>query len=357
MDRRGVSTFVIAWSQTDIDGLRSAPIGAVEAGVSWRWRGEAVRVDGPQGILVLGDPCEAEAMRRRASHAVRRIVGRALPVRQDLNHIDPDEPIFDQSFILTDGREQFTATLIELAEVSRPLLMFLGNMPPRDRDLWVVQGLEGASIAKRKREEHAGVICFTPGTLLDTPHGPCPVEELTEGMVVSTKDNGPQEIHWIGRRRMSGARLFAMPELRPIRLRADALGIGRPEDDLLVSPNHRLLVRGEVARVLFNTNEVLVAAADLVDDHRILRDHDVRDVTYIHLMFENHEVVWANGLETESFHPAATSLDTIEPEQRARLLGLRPEIGGDPERYGATARRCLRAHEAALLRHPGRGWH
>ena len=104
MDTRGVSTFVIAWSQTEIDGLKSAPTGAVEAGVSWRWTGEAVRVDGPQGVLVLGDPREAEALRRRAGHAVRRLVGRVLPVHHDLNHIDPDEPIFDQSFILTPPR-------------------------------------------------------------------------------------------------------------------------------------------------------------------------------------------------------------------------------------------------------------
>ena len=43
---------------------------------------------------------------------------------------------------------------------------------------------------------------------------------------------------------MTGARLYAMPHLRPIRFRAGALGQGRPEDDLLVSPQHRMLVQG-----------------------------------------------------------------------------------------------------------------
>lgn len=357
MDQRGVSTHVIAWSQTEIDGLRSAPLGAIESGACWRWNGEAVRIDGPQGVLVLGDHRETEELRRRAGHAVRRLVGRVLPVAQSASRSDLDEPLFHQSFKVTDGRRQFTATLIEIAEVARPLLMFLGEMPPSQTDLWVVEGLEEAALPLPNSIESTGVICFTPGTLLETPTGPCPVEALQEGMRVLTKDNGAQEIHWIGCRRMTGARLFAMPELRPVRLRADALGIGRPEDDLLVSPNHRLLVRGEIAQTLFNSDEVLVAAADLIDDHRIIRDHEVRDVTYIHIMLENHEIVWANGLETESFHPAAASLDTIEPEQRARLLGVRPDIGADPMRYGETARRCLKSHEAALLCYPNRGLH
>ena len=115
-----------------------------------------------------------------------------------------------------------------------------------------------------------GVICFTPGTLIDTPAGPRPVEALRPGDRVLTRDDGAQELLWVGSRRMSGARLYALPHLRPVRLgavrlgavrlRAGAFGLLRPAADLLVSPQHRLLVRGAAARALFNEPEVLVQA-------------------------------------------------------------------------------------------------
>jgi hypothetical protein len=150
---------------------------------------------------------------------------------------------------------------------------------------------------------------------------------------------------------MTGARLHVMPHLRPIRFRAGAMGVGRPEDDLLVSPQHRMLVTGPTSRALFNSDEVLVAAEDLVNDFSILVDHSVRDVTYIHVLLEQHQIIWANGLETESFHPANTELDTVAHDQRAGLLEILPEITSNPHAYGDYARRNLSGSEAAILRH------
>ncbi|MFD1808336.1 Hint domain-containing protein [Gemmobacter lanyuensis] len=126
---------------------------------------------------------------------------------------------------------------------------------------------------------------------------------MRPGDSILTRDNGPQPILWTGHRRMTGARLYAMPHLRPIRFRAGALGSGRPEDDLLVSPQHRMLVQGPAARALFNEAEVLVAAEDLLNDRSIVVDHALREVTYVHILLERHNIVFANGMETESFHP------------------------------------------------------
>ena len=142
-----------------------------------------------------------------------------------------------------------------------------------------------------------------------------------------------------------------MPHLRPIRFKAGALGVGRPDEDLLVSPQHRMLLRGPAAQALFSTNEVLVAAEDLINDSTICVDHALREVTYIHVMLEAHNVVWANGLETESFHPSNTALDLLDPAQREVLLGLLPGIAENPHSYGDYARRNLSASEAAILRH------
>lgn len=195
------------------------------------------------------------------------------------------------------------------------------------------------------------MICFTPGTRIVTPQGPRRIEDLRPGDSVQTKDNGAQAVLWTGKRHMTGARLYAMPHLRPIRFRSGALGIDRPDEDLLVSPQHRMLVRGAAAQSLFHAHEVLVAAEDLLNDGAVCIDRTLREVTYVHVLMERHEIVWANGLETESFHPSNSALETVFPAQREGLLNILPGLADDPFAYGDFARRNLTASEAAILRH------
>lgn len=344
-------TFVISWSQTELDGLSAAPLDALEVGTAWSWHGEAVRIDGPNDILRLDGATNETELRRRAARSVRRLVGAAIQNRTDLDAIEVEEPLSDSSFIVTNGAQSYTVTVIEVGNGARPLLMFMDQMPPRDTELWVVHHSLGALVRKREETERAGVICFTPGTMIDTPDGPVPVENLREGDRVSTADNGPQEVLWIGSRRMTGARLFVMPHLRPIRFRAGALGIERPDQELLVSPEHRMLVRGSVAQALFNTPEVLVPARELVNGRTVAVDLKLREVTYVHLLLPSHQIIRANGVETESFHPGSASLAALEETDRKRLLDLMPGVADDPYGYGGYARRNLSASEAAILMH------
>jgi hypothetical protein len=257
----------------------------------------------------------------------------------------------DQSFVVTDGLKSHIVTLLPVRDTGSHLLMFLGEVPPEGRDLWIVRTAIDRSGGAAGSRAQGGVICFAPGTLIRTPGGLRPVESLRPGDRVDTRDDGPQEVLWTGSRRMSGARLYVMPHLRPIRFRSGVLGEGRPEGDLLVSPQHRMLVRGPAAQALFNSDEVLVAAEDLVDGQGVLVDRTMREVTYHHLLLERHEIVWANGVETESFHPSAVALDTIEARDRARLLSILPGVEANPMRYGGFARRSLSTSEAAILRH------
>ena len=229
--------------------------------------------------------------------------------------------------------------------------MFLDELPPREAELWVVHHSLGAVGNNPMGPATGGVICFTPGTMIQTPTGARRVEELREGDKVQTKDNGVEEICWVGSRRMSGARLFAMPQLRPVRIRAGAFGIERPDMELVVSPEHRMLVRGAAARALFNTPEVLVSARDLVNGSSVAVDLAMREVTYIHLLLPRHQILWANGVETESYHPANASLSTLETQDRKRLLRMLPELEVDLNSYGAYARRNLSRSEAAILQH------
>ncbi|SOB90471.1 Hint domain-containing protein [Rhodobacter sp. JA431] len=349
-----LGTFVISWAQTEIDGTFAAPIEALSTGACWRWTGEAVRVDGPSAPLLLTGAEGAADVRLRAARVVRRLLGAAMDeggagadalLARDRT---PDLP--DQSFTITDGIEAYVVTLIELPEAQARLLMFSGRVPPRDTDLWLVESTVDTR-PEALRLPEPGVICFTPGTLIDTPDGKRPVEALRPGDKVFTRDDGVQALQWIGSRRMSGARLYALPHLRPVRIRAGAFGMDRPEGDLLVSPQHRMLIKGPAARALFNESEVLVQALDLVNGSSVRIEHSLPEVHYIHLMFERHQVLWGNGVETESFHPASTAFDMIDPAQRNGLLQLCPGAQNDPLSYGAFARRALTPSEAAILRH------
>ncbi len=344
-------TFVISWSQTEIDSEYAAATDALVVGASWRWSGKAVRVDGPGELLRLDGAKGSADLRKRAAKSVRRLLGAALSDTRNFDEIEVEDPLVDNGFTVTDGRRTFAVTMIDVAESNRPLLMFLNELPPANTDLWIVHRVYSDESRQRVTDLPGGVICFTAGTQIRTEQGLKLVQDLGPGDKVLTKDNGAQEIQWVGARRMSGARLYAMPELRPIRFRAGALNAGEPDEDLLVSPNHRMLVKGDAARVLFNAPEVLVAAKDLLNDRSITVDYNVREVTYVHLMFEAHQVLWANGVETESFHPANMSLHSIEENQRAELMRVAPDLAIDAHSYGDYARRNLSASEAAILQH------
>ena len=343
-------TFVISWSQTELDGVAGAKLNALTVGSIWRWSGQSVRVDGPQGLLLL-EGAEGEAnLRKRAALMVRRLIGAAL--EPQTASVEPEPEVVEHGFVVTDGRISYTVTIIEAAQSGSPLLMFLDEVPPAQTDLWVVR--KTVDLAQQTGSgASGGVICFTPGTRIMTPDGPRLVEDIRPGDRLQTKDDGAQEILWVGSRRMTGARLYAMPHLRPVRIRAGAFGIDIPDGDLVVSPQHRLLVRGKAAQALFSAPEVLMAACDMINERSISIDIALREVTYIHLLLERHQIVWANGVETESFHPANTSLETLNPVQRSELLAMRPELADDPHRYGEYARRNLSASEAAILRHDG----
>ena len=343
-------TFVISWSQTEIDGLSGAPASSLDAGSMWIWRGEPVRIDGATGGVRGAYPNETREMhRRRAAVSARRIVARALAQEGARTPFNDEVMEFDRSFTLSDGRRNWVATLIDMPEVARPLLMFAGSMPPRNVPLCVTKGIAEATVSTRISESAEGVVCFTPGTLLETPEGLRPVEDLVAGDKVVTKDNSTEQVLWVGNRNVSGARLYAMPDLRPVRIRENALGAGRPGGDLIVSPDHRMVIEGDAARALWGEPEVLVAARDLIDGNGVTRDMAAKSVTYIHLMLPDHHVLVANGIETESFHPAAARLDAIAEEQRMRLYDVMPELEYDAGCYGPTSRRVLSRAEAALL--------
>ncbi|MFY9210292.1 MAG: Hint domain-containing protein [Aestuariivita sp.] len=184
------------------------------------------------------------------------------------------------------------------------------------------------------------VPCFTPGTLIETRWGARAVETLRVGDLIATQDTGMQPLRWIGRRTVT-----ARGKLAPIRIRAGALG---NERDLLVSPQHRMLLTGWQAELLFGEEEVLVAAKHLVNGDTI-HSTPRRSVDYIHLLFDRHEIIFAEGIATESFHPGDFVMET-DPDVRAEILSIFPELDQSETCDWPTARKVAKAHEAALIR-------
>jgi len=192
--------------------------------------------------------------------------------------------------------------------------------------------------------EIENIICFTPGARILTQTGERPVETLRVGDMVVTRDSGVQAVRWIGRRTVPGRGRFA-----PVRI-APAVADGA-RAELLVSPQHRLLFTGYKAQLLFGQDEVLVAAKYLIDDVAVTRQ-PIDEITYIHLMFDHHEVIYAEGIATESFHPGDIALSAISEPAREELFAIFPELRAAPRHYGDTARLCLKRHEARLLIEP-----
>ena len=305
-------------------------------------------MDGPSDVLRLDQADGSTDLRKRAARMVHRLVCAAVDHKPLAPHEFTDaNPLVDNTFVVTDGAHSYTVTLIEVGRGSQPLLMFLDEIPPRACDLWVVHHTLGVAAANPMGPESGGVICFTPGTRIRTPDGLVLVEDLREGDRVQTKDNGAQEIMWKGSRRMTGVRMFAMPHLRPVRIKTGALGVERPDEELLVSPSHRMLIQGPEAMALFNTPEILMAAKDLINGTTITVDVTVSEVTYIHMLLPDHQILWANGVETESFHPANATLSVLDAADLAQF----PDMEHDPHTYGSYARRNLSATVAAIFNH------
>lgn len=189
-------------------------------------------------------------------------------------------------------------------------------------------------------------VCFAAGTLIDTADGSRAVETLVPGQRVCTADHGDQPLRWVGQRSVSG-----LGKMAPICFAAGALGNLR---DLYVSPQHRMLISGWRAELWFGEVEVLVPAAALIND-RTIRRAPRHSVTYCQLLFDRHEIIYAEGAPSESFHPVTLGLNVADPAQRDAVPAFFPDPGAEhrtaaPCAYSPAARPSLRMSEARVLR-------
>lgn len=187
--------------------------------------------------------------------------------------------------------------------------------------------VDGTSVPGLKYDDLPKFPCFAPGSLIDTPFGPRPVEDLRPGDLVVTLDAGSQPLIWTG-----GARVAwnAVSPHRPVILDA-------PSGPLTLSAQHRVLVSGRALQLNFGLAEALAPAAGLDEGARgegVQRWH--------HILCADHHIVCANGLWVETLLATPTALSWLPPADQARIKALSPTPM-------TPARPCLTKTEAQLI--------
>lgn len=184
-----------------------------------------------------------------------------------------------------------------------------------------------------------GPPCFTRGTLIATPDGTRLVEELKPGDLVLTLDDGPQPLLLVS----SGA-FPATGRNAPVCFKKGVLGNDR---DLIVSQQHRMMISDWRAEMFFGVDDVLVAAKHLVNDDTITLCPG-EEVEYFHLLFSKHQIIWAEGVPSESYFPGHAA-NQADRETRREIDRLFPNLAERANQEWLTARTVARQFEASLL--------
>ena len=197
--------------------------------------------------------------------------------------------------------------------------------------------------------DNTNVICFAAGTMIETDVGLVPVETLKPGQMVRTAKHGLRPVRWLGRRDLSTAELEATPKLRPVRIAAGALGHGLPKRDLVVSRQHRMVVSSKIANRVCGVSDVLIAAIKLTEIAGIAIANDIETVSYFHVLFDNHEVIFAEGAPTESFYTGDQALRSIPSDTLSELLVLFPALRSSKNRQSPAMTLPAGCDQKALI--------
>lgn len=203
--------------------------------------------------------------------------------------------------------------------------------------------LEGVAPAQMTGQQMAasGIPCYAPGTLIDTPDGPRAVETLQPGDLVNTLDHGPQPIRWT----RSGEHPLEKVDVddKPVLIAANALGKGLPTQDLIVSPQHRMLVGGGGQLEGWFETAAFAPAKSLTNLRGIRHMKGKKAITWIHFACDRHEVIRANGCLSESLLLGPMVVNGLTGTERKALTEIYGPAPKDGEALnGPAARECLK---------------
>ncbi|MEL7463544.1 MAG: Hint domain-containing protein [Pseudomonadota bacterium] len=190
------------------------------------------------------------------------------------------------------------------------------------------------------------VICFASGTGILMDDGTeAAVETLRPGDRVRTFFGEIRRVVWTGSRGLSAEELAAAPHLRPIRVRAGALGRGAPARDLIVSPQHRLMLSSRILARMIGAEACLAPAKHLLGLPGVETVAEPAGVRYCHVLLDRHDVLIADGAPAESLLLGPEAQKTLSAAALREIRELLPEAAREvaalPIMAGGKARRFV----------------
>lgn len=338
-------SFALRGIQTTVNGAANnyafAPTG------TWRYTGDTTYfvVNENDGATVFnGDGANNETVQAQER------IGGAFPQTVTIDGTDR-QVIWDYTFTVTDGTTTWQVAVIDVdlnndndlndgadataTDEDGYFLVFPDGIPPPNTDLTIGGIVENGEFVPHG-DLGGTIVCFASGTLIETPTGPRAIEALNTGDLVRTGTSGPQPILWVGQ-----TTVLATDDLAPIVISAGTLGNDR---DLVVSPQHAIMLTDWRAELLFGQDEVLVRAKDLLCMDGIYRKVGGR-VTYHHILLSAHNVVKSHGIWSETLYPGSITMGAVGDHARLEIERLFPDLAS----YGPMCAPCLKGFEAHLL--------
>ncbi len=336
-------------TQSTVNGSAVDYAFAPTLGGTWTWTGDttnfAVR-ENDGATLFNGDPTNEQVSAQEQFGGVGEQVAEVDGVFRQI--------IWDYTFEITasDGTVYSVAVIdVDLnndndlndivggASEDGYFLIFPDGVPPPGEDYIV-----GSIVENDDFTPHLGlgaeIVCYAAGTLISTPTGPRSVKTLEPGTLVDTADHGPQPIRWTGSHLVA-----AQGRLAPIVIRAGVVGNDR---DLVVSPQHRILLSDWRIELNFGTPSAFARAVDLLDGEQVFRKSG-GFIEYHHFLLDRHEVVFAEGAPSESLLPGERAQSALGANAVSEIKTALAAVGQCFEDYGPTARRTLKPFEVGLL--------
>ncbi|MFV0492278.1 MAG: Hint domain-containing protein [Pseudorhodobacter sp.] len=229
---------------------------------------------------------------------------------------------FNATITYTDGTPPATISAVVFQDTDGRLYLAPERFENSDQLALDAAPLQSITLNSVINNSHFGMdverfVCFGRGTLIDTQDGPTPVECLKAGDLIRTVDNGFQPLCWIGSQAVA-----ARDNLAAVHIAAGVLGNRR---ELVVSQQHRILVDGQEFGCVEGPGEYFIPAKKLVDGNRI-RLREEGTIEYFHLLLDQHQVVYSEGIPTESFYLGPQAWLMLPEQHRQDIIRAMPEL-------------------------------
>ncbi len=243
------------------------------------------------------------------------------------------------SFMSPDGMTHDALLLVEVDGDNAAAIYLLPLTTLNARTEYRLVGIDRTTAAQKFAQ--VACVSFARGTHITLASGAQRlIEELSEGDRVLTRDDGVQEVRWIGQ-----TTVRAVGEFAPIKIRAGTLN---NDNDLIVSPDHRLFIYQRSDEVGAGRSELLVKARHLVNGDTV----SVMDggfVDYFQLLFDGHQIIYAEGIAAETMLITSRTKSVLPHDVSAALGDALPGHANVPHAGLDVSEKLLDRPDAAEL--------